>query len=887
MDWLVRTKLLPPLPGNQIIARPRLHAAVENALFSRAVTLICAPAGYGKTTLASQWARTGRCAWLSLDEYDDEPDRFFQSILAALQRLAPACGANLAGGLPETLDRQSWVRLFVGNLVNAVLEVLPDPFVLALDDLHQVTQPLIYQGLDYLLQHRPPQMHLLITTRQEPPLALARLRAQGQLMELRLGNLRFTQAEADAFLNHAMQLNLDASDLAAMYGRSEGWPAGLRLLADALAETVQEAARAAWFDELRRADRLVFDYLAEEVLNRQPPDLRTFLLETSILAELTPGRCQAVTGRLEAGRWLEELFRRNLFLVQVGDIDPASPAVVPQAAYRYHALFAKFLRQRLESEAPGRVKELHARAAQAETVPERAIAHYLAAGLWQPAAIWIDEHGPDLLVSGRLSLLQRWIETIPQPERSAYPRLDWLLGVCSVQQGDHQAALPSLESAAQDFETAGDERGRGDALALLVSTAFLEGDLKRAAELIPQGLAHPLSPHAHIQLLMARSWIALLDGRFTPAAYDLDVALAVAESARAAEAYMVLSFYLKPMHAVLPDGIEKIERFCRQAAAYLDDRPSPLRMALGELETFLHLWRGRLPEARQQGERTLRMLADQGGYVFLGADTAMYVAFALAGQRQVDAAQAVLQRAIDRAADLPLEQMGLPTFLYLQALFAWQAGCLFDGPARLARMEKLPADIFPDHAVLRLLLSGLVALVERRYQPAEQALRQAVALQKREPVSRLTANAPVLLAYLLLETGRPAEALAAFSPLLAECQRNDCAGEIVKEGRTVIPLLRLAVARGVQAPYAGHLLSLLGETAGPEPISLPENGSVLTGREVEVLRLLAAGCSNRAIGERLVISQPTVKTHIAHLMQKLGVTSRTQVVARARELRLV
>lgn len=886
-EEIVRTKLSPPR-ADVIIPRPRLKTVLDQAVFSRALTLISAPAGYGKTTLVSEWARSVRSAWLSLDRYDNDPVRFWGSILCALQQLNPTCGSLLVGTLPVHVRPDIRIRAFVTGLINEILSCMPEPFVLVLDDLHEIHDPLICQSLDYLLQHLPPQMHLIVATRQDPPLGLSRLRAGGQLMELRLGNLRFTCPETLIFLKDALACQLSEADLLALHARSEGWAAGLRILVDSLNTLSDESDRSAWIAELRSAERLVFDYLAEEVLNRQNPALRSFLLETSILAELTPARCTAVTGRAEAGALLEELYHRNLFLVQVSSQEQ-SPAQfsTPLLAYRYHTLFADFLRSRLEQEASQFCCELHARAAETETVPERVIAHYLAAKSWQPAARWIDRYGANLLVSGQLRLLQDWIMTLPEEVCLVYPRLSWLLGACAVQLGDVHNIQPDLERAAQDFETCGDVQGRGDALALLVSSAFIQGNWQQVATLIPQGLACSLSAHARIQLLMARSWLALMSGQFILARKDLEAALAVAENSRLSEAYMVLSFYLKPAHLLLPGGLEKLEHFCHQAQVYINRQPGPLRLAVDELQTFIHLWRGRLPEASELGTRMLAQLKSQGGYTFLGADAAICVAMVAAAQGRLQEARQMVVQVIERSAALPLEQTGMPAYLYLLARLDWQAGQYASGPELLARMEALVPDSMPDYPVLLQMLRGGVALSERLYRAAERFLRQAIILQQQELLSRLTASAPLALAGLLLEMDQPAQALAEIEPLLAESQRTGCAGEILKEGITVIPLLHLAVRHKVHAGFAAYLLEQLGQVSGLEGAVLPDSGETLTAREVEVVRLLAAGYSNQQIGAQLVISQSTVKTHIAHLMQKLGVDSRTQIVARARQLRLV
>jgi LuxR family maltose regulon positive regulatory protein len=259
-------------------------------------------------------------AWFSLDEEDNDPARFLITLIAALRGLNPACGATAQTVLTSLPNPGAQARQIIGVLINDILETLPDPFVLILDDLHLIAEPAVFAALDYLLGRAPPQMHLAIGTRHNPPLALARLRARGQLVELRARELAFSREETTAFLNGVLGLGLSPADLASLYERTEGWPAGLRLLANSLERIPSPAARTACIRDLAQTDRYIFDFLAEEVLDRQPPAVRAFLLETSILAELTPARCQAVTGRSDAGAILEDLYRRNLFLISASPI---------------------------------------------------------------------------------------------------------------------------------------------------------------------------------------------------------------------------------------------------------------------------------------------------------------------------------------------------------------------------------------------------------------------------------------------------------------------------------------------------------------------------------------------------------------------------------------
>lgn len=469
----VQTKLYPPQSRKDAISRPRLLAALREGLTSRRLILLSTPAGYGKSTLLA--ALPSACpdlplTWLTLDRRDNDPTLFLTYLIATLQRLNPECGSvaqALLSGPAAPTDPGIQTQRIIGVLINEVMEILPQPFALILDDLHLISEPVVYATLDYLLERLPPQMHWVVASRYDPPLPLARLRARGQLAELRLADLAFTYDETAAFLNDTLHLGLSPGDLEALQARTEGWPAGLRLLAGSLAAIPTPAGRSAFIADLARTDRYVFDFLADEVLSRQDRTVRTFLLETSILTELTPSLCRAVTGRSDAGAVLENLYHHGLFVVAV---DPA------RTTFRYHALFAEFLRQCLEREMGQRVTELHCRAARAQAASELAIDHYLAAGMWEQAAQAIEQVGPNLLRQSLLDTLTGWIHALPAPVRDARPRLSYFLGICAWQKEEPEEARSLLEQALRGFEAVGDKEGQGEALVHLATCALLQAD---------------------------------------------------------------------------------------------------------------------------------------------------------------------------------------------------------------------------------------------------------------------------------------------------------------------------------------------------------------------------------------------------------------------------
>jgi LuxR family maltose regulon positive regulatory protein len=390
---LLETKLYAPRLRPGLVARPRLIARMNRGAESK-LTLISAPAGFGKTTLLTKWLPAARVAeksvaWLSLDPSDNRASTFWTYLVAALQTVAPGVGARALSLLQR--PQPPPIETVLATLLNE-LTAVPNDVALVLDDYHVVDAHDINDGMAFLLEHMPPQIHLVITTRADPALPLARLRARGELVEIRAADLRFTPDEAAAYLNEVMGLGLAASDVAALEERTEGWIAALQLAALSMQGRDDVAGFIAGF---AGDDRYIVDYLVEEVLHRQPEHVRSFLLETSILARMTGPLCDAVTGQDGGKVALEALDRGNLFLVPLDD---------RRRWYRYHHLFADVLRARLLDERPGQVPELHRRACEwYEGYGDRpeAVRHAMAGGDFERAADLVELAIPALFQEDR------------------------------------------------------------------------------------------------------------------------------------------------------------------------------------------------------------------------------------------------------------------------------------------------------------------------------------------------------------------------------------------------------------------------------------------------------------------------------------------------------
>src|SRR5580698_9505496 len=413
-DVLLATKLHVPGPRPGFVARPRLARALGQGL-ARGLVVVCAPAGFGKTALLADWVRSGdhRVAWLSLDAADNDPVRFWRHVIAALDRARPGIGERAGPllGPPAPLSFEGLVTALINELA---AQPGDGEVLLVLDDYHLIDARQVHGALEFLVEHLPPGLRLALASRSDPPLPLPRMRAGGQLAELRADDLRFTADEAAALLREAMDTELPGAAVAALAARTEGWAAGLQLAALSLRGQADPAGFVAAFSG---SHRYVLDYLAGEVLDRQPEELRAFLLETSVLERLSGGLCDAVTGRTDSQAMLEQVEHAGLFLVPLDEV---------RGWWRYHHLFADLLRARLQQERPGRVAGLHRAAAawcEDHGLADDAVRHALAAG----DAVWsmrlVERHADAFLMRSEGATLQRWLAALPAGLVGSRPRL--------------------------------------------------------------------------------------------------------------------------------------------------------------------------------------------------------------------------------------------------------------------------------------------------------------------------------------------------------------------------------------------------------------------------------------------------------------------------------
>jgi LuxR family maltose regulon positive regulatory protein len=904
---ILTTKLYIPPPQPKVVLRPRLIERLNEGL-DRKLTLISAPAGSGKTTLLSEWlaGRSQPAAWLSLDEGDNDPTRFLAYLVAALRTIAPNIGEGLLGALqsPQPPPTESVLTALLNEITT-----VPDKFVLVLDDYHVIDARPVDDALAFLIEHLPPRMHLVIATREDPNLPLARLRVRGQLSELRAADLRFTPEEAAEFLKEVMGLDLSAEDIAALETRTEGWIAGLQLAALSMRgrEDVPRFIRAFAGD-----NRYIVDYLGEEVLQRQPERVRSFLLQTAILDRLSGPLCDAVIGGEDGRGILEILERGNLFVIPLDD---------KRRWFRYHHLFAEVLAARLMEEQPDRVPTLHRRASEwyeQHGSAADAIRHALAAedferaaGLVELAALvmlgssqetlyrWLmalpDEvvrarpvlsvyyafalhgRGGFEAVDARLRDAERWLDTSAETgERREAPSVDMVVvdevafrslpGTIAVARAYHAGALGDVLSAANHARRAlellpeDDHLWRGAAASLLGIAYWTSGDLEAAYRSFADGVSHQQMT-GHVRFQIAGTYILadirIAQGRLNEAVRTYEQSLQVAT--------------------------EQGEPVWGTANLYV---------GLSEL----HRERGDLEAAKQHLLRS-KELGEHGGLP--ETRYRWYVAMARIKEAQgdLDAALDLLDEAERQYVESPDPDVRPVAALKTRV---WVAQGRLAEALGWTREQGLSAH--DDLSYLREfehITLARVLLARYKSDREEHSIHEAMELlecllQAAEEGGRMGSVIEILMLQALAHEvqGDSSTALVPLERALSLAEPEGYVRVFVDEGRPMAQLLSEAAAHGIMPAYTTKLLAVLeSEEHKSEEGShrFPTESVVepLSQRELEVLRLIARGLSNREISQRLFLALSTVKGHNRIIFSKLMVQRRTEAVARARELGLL
>lgn len=875
---LLATKTLVPPPRPRLVSRPRLIERLEEGL-GYDLVLISAPAGFGKTTLLGEWARRDRpgvhTCWVSLDEGDNDPVRFFDYVVLALQRFQPHLGDKVLSWLHS--PQPPPVRSVLGALANDLVGLSED-LVLALDDFQFVTSPELHDGVTFLLDHLPPRVHLLIATRADPPLPLARLRGRGQLLEIGADDLRFTVEEAAGLLRELSGGDLAAEHVAALTERTEGWAVGLKMAALSMGQRQDVSG---FVKSFAGSHRYVMDYLLEEVLQQQTENVQDFLLKTSVLEKLTAPLCDAVAGRSDSGALLPNLERANLLLVPLDE---------SRQWFRYEHLFADLLRHHLANKSgEDEVAELHLRASawyKTNGFPGEAIDHALAARDWEEAANLIYTAAEAYGHAGELATLRAWVEALPEDIVLARPELYHLYCVVLIFTGglDKAEALLDLEEAALGQDQR-EDRAYIDAWRSTVEA--LRGNTARSAELSERALpslpASDADTRGTVSSSLARTYWYL---------GSLEQAEALGKEAYRASIKTGNHLVAAGMLSMLADISRRRGMLSSAAELYqraLDvalESPASASAHLGL--ALLHYESNELESAKTHCDRGLDLNRLVGSptsqYGLLTAS--MTIEWALGNEVRTLRATDQLDQSV-AGSDCRDAQSCRAMYHMILSLRQRDLGEASLWTDRLTRLESEgPIAYWERLALIRSL--GILGKRDEMRQQIEHLYRFAGF----EPFSPEWKDWLVSVRITqALAASEQAEALG----FLVQALRAGEPGWVrsfVDQGSRLAPLLRRAVSQGICPDYATRLLTLIEAeqrrkaASDGSPPSSPAY-ALLTGRELELLRLVAAGLSNRQIAGKLFISPGTVKVHLHNISEKLNATSRTGAVARARELKLL
>lgn len=900
---LLATKLFIPPPASYLINRTCLAERLDECLRSGCrLTLVSAPAGYGKTSLVSSWIHQHpnvAVSWLSLDEQDNEPSEFWAYLVTAVQKLSSGLMEEakllLSSGL--NLNPEPLLTLIINHLAG-----ITGPGLLVLDDFHLIHQEEIFKPLALMLDRLPPEVHVILLTRSDPHLPLARWRARGQMVEIRLSDLRFSLEETRLLLNQTMGLQLPQGLLETLYTKTEGWVAGLRMAGLALQNLanhpVDSNAVAEFIHSFSGSNRFILDYLLEEVLRQQPVAIQEFLLKTSILEQFCTPLCNALLLSSDGQAVVEYLERENLFLI---------PLDSERRLYRYHPLFSDLLKKRLRLIHPDMEFELHARASQwyAENhLIHQAVEHAFQAQDANRAANLLEETGEEIFKHGEYRWLLQAIQKLPVAQLQTHWKLNLYQATIYATFGQ----LSQAENYLQEYEThlqpgekiaTEPDWSAGSVAAVRALIAIFRGDTtiarhhaRLALEMIPKDSPSPWRAH----LLVALSHINRASSNFVEALQNLEDAIEAGKMV--GDIYMTLNTITHMIMMLCSHGrLKRATQLARQGLQYIDQfslgnttEASMLFLAWGTILCEQH----QLDEAEGFIRRSMETCLRSNIPGMLGWAYQINARYLIAREdlpTAEEAARASVQHVRD--VEIPAWIESNAFTLLLQVLI--KEGKLAEVEQRLQhrRISASEEQTAFEHTEMTWL--GRLLIAKGELDTAEQIIGELYQRAESKGLERLMILSLIHMAILLDARGKQLEAGQFLDKAFDLAEPEEALQLFLDERQALSGLIESAARNCQHISFAQRLAGLLTVSQGkPDSLGItqgqtrPSDNSVgLSKREIEVLRLLAEGFSNNEIAQRLYISLRTVKYHITNIFTKLNVENRTQAVSRARIIKIL
>ncbi len=891
---LLATKLHIPEPRLEMVPRKALIERLNNGIGSK-LTLISAPAGFGKTTILSEWVYQTQLpvAWISLDKNDNDPVHFTRYAVAALQKIKPEIGETALNLLQ--LPQPPPYDAIIYNLVQEI-ENVPQDFVLVFDDYHVIDTEQIHQLVELLLNNLPPQLHLALATRVDPPLPLARMRVRNQLSEFRVSDLCFTEDETTRFFNTVMKLNLSNQDIAILEARTEGWIAGLQLAALSMQGSSDPSV---FIRAFAGDDRLIVDYLVEEVLSRQSANVQDFLLNTSILSRLSEPLCDYVTNRQGSQKILEDLEKANLFIVPLDN---------KRNWYRYHHLFADLLRQRLKQKEQDMVSRLHIKACEwleSNDFTEEAIEHALAANEFERAAHLIEKYILAKWHGGGQVILLKWLNELPVEYKMSKTNLGLCHARVLFQSGRQEAAEKLIDHIERTHvfistgnpsitncqnltpEASATIAFQGRIAAIKAYIATRKGDIPSISKYSQQALDYLSEEDSTWRAIIATS---------SGIAYDLkgDGRAAIEAHIEAVEAARKAgNVYLYLINRLwLAIGLKNAGRLpeamtiCRQLLNEINDKTLTFNVAVGHVwgtwgELLYEL--NELDEAYRYEKKGVELL-EQGHDVSHLGHRYSCLAKILCSKKDLAGAETIVPKMDELLRTSVIPPWVLTQIKAVKARIYMMKGNI-DVLANWVKECGLKLDdaCTWKHDAEQIMFARIL-IAQSRLHEALELLDRLIVENEKAGRKLYQIETLVIQALAFKKLKEETKSIAAVKKALSLAEPGSYTRVFIDEGSPMAELLEkmLDAKENVPRAFVRKLLTAfkLGRIVNHHDGLLEP----LSERELEVLRFIAAGLPNKKITEQLYISLSTVKTHLRNIYGKLGVHSRTEAVAKAKDL---